>query len=97
MTYDKGDRARLLVEFRDLDGAASDPASVTLEVKPPDAPAVSYSNLLSPVIVVRDGTGVYHMDIDLQTSGTWRYKWVGEGDLIAAEEGRLFVRPSYVD
>ncbi len=96
MTYDKGDKARLTVVFRDLAGALADPTAVIITVKLPHADPVSYSSLLSPAIVMRESIGRYHLDLDLGTSGTWKFKWTGLGDLIAAEEGWLFVRPSDV-
>jgi hypothetical protein len=96
MTYDIGDRIRLGATFQDLNGTLADPTTVSLMVKKPNMPAVTYNYALSPAIVTKDSVGRYHVDLDLHLSGTWKYKWIGTGTIIAAEEGRIFVRPTDV-
>jgi hypothetical protein len=95
-TYDKGDRTRLEVQFRDPDGVATDPTTISVTVKVPGSAPKTYSYNLSPAVVVRSGAGLYHLDIDLLVPGTWRWKWYAGGSLVTAEESALFVRRSSV-
>jgi hypothetical protein len=41
-------------------------------------------------------TGVYRADIDLDMSGTWRYRWDGVGALQESGSGRFRVQPDLV-
>jgi hypothetical protein len=36
--------------------------------------------------LVRSGTGVYYVDLLLDTAGTWMLRWVGTGAATAADE-----------
>lgn len=96
MTFDIGDRVRLAATFQDLNGNLTDPTTITLTVRKPNSPSVTYAYALSPAIVTKDAVGKYHVDLDLHLSGAWKYKWAGAGAVIAAEEGRIFVRSSSV-
>lgn len=96
MTYDKGDRVRLSVQFKTIDGVNSDPTTITISLRPPKLETVVYSYNLSPAIVSRTGTGAYYIDVDVNIGGVWRYKWNGTGNLTVAEEGQIFVRDSRV-
>jgi hypothetical protein len=96
MTYDIGDRVRLAATFQDLNSNLADPTTITLTIKKPNQPAVVYAYALSPALLIRDSVGRYHVDLDLHIAGTWKYKWNGGGAIIAAEEGRIFVRPNNV-
>lgn len=97
MTYDIGDVARIAATFTSvLTDAVADPTTVTITVKPPRTTAVVYTYDAIGGVVVKDSTGVYHLDIPMTTAGRWRVKVKGEGQIAAVEEYTLFVRPSSV-
>lgn len=88
--YDIGDLVRMAVTFKNDGGAIADPTTVTLSVmKPGDTVATT-------VAPVKDGIGVYHGDITIDRAGSWYYRWVGTGAVVAAEETRFYVRASAV-
>lgn len=94
--YDKADGSRLSVQFQTLAGDALDPSVITFTLKKPGSASVAYTYGGSPSLIMRTGVGAYYIDVNLDVSGIWRYKWIGSGDLIAAEEGSIFVRASNV-
>lgn len=87
--HDVGDRVRIAVEFRNLDGALADPSTVTVKHQDPSGNETSSTSSWT-----KDGTGRYHLDVDIDESGTWYYRWAGTGDLVAAGEGSFIVRPT---
>lgn len=95
MVYDKGDRARISVLFK-ADNVAADPTAITVTVKKPKTPGITYSFAQNPSVLIQDSAGSYHVDVDLDVAGTWHYRWVATGSVVAAEEGRFFVRNSHV-
>ena len=46
--------------------------------------------------LVKDGTGVYHVDITTATAGQWTYRWEGTGTVQQADEGSFVVEASAV-
>lgn len=94
--YDKADGSRLSVQFQTIDGDPLDPSVITFTMKKPGSQPVSYTYGGSPPLIMRTGIGAYYIDVNLDVSGIWRYKWTGAGALVAAEEGSIFVRASNV-
>lgn len=84
--YDIGALVRLTGTFKDIDGAVTDPTTVTVTVVDPLGTSTDYSP-------TKDSTGVYHYDLDLTgaTAGTWRYKFQGTGACQAAEWASFYV------
>lgn len=77
--------------FRDVNGNLADPTTVTLKYKPGSA-AATVSIIYPDARITKDGTGLYHADID--TTGIipvgvsldeWTYEWIGTGAIIAAQ------------
>lgn len=72
--------------FLDQNGVPGDPTVITLSYRPgPGAAVVTAIYPAAPI--VRDGTGLYHADLD--TTGTspsaeWTYVWDGTGAIQAA-------------
>lgn len=91
--YDKGDAVRFKATFTDVDGAAADPATITLEVKNPAGTISTYVYGTDPI--TRESTGVYHYDKTIDQTGIWYYRWVGTGTgSQVAEESSITVRSS---
>lgn len=81
--YDIGDRARLTLALTDVDGTAAN-GTVVLTVTAPDGTTSTPS-------LTNSTTGSYRGDVDLDQAGTWLYRWVSTGAVIAAEDGTLEV------
>ena len=73
------------------DAAKTTPADATvvLTVKAPDGTTSTPS-------VTHGGTGQYSSTVEMTAAGTWTYRWVATGALLAADEGRIIVRESGV-
>lgn len=72
--------------FLDQNGVPGDPTVITLSYRPGPGAAV-VTAIYPEAPIVRDGTGLYHADLD--TTGTspsaeWTYVWDGTGAIQAA-------------
>ena len=91
-TYAAGNMVRLTATFTDSAGVAVDPSSVHLLfaiIKP----VASGVNSLAYGVnsIVKLGTGIYYHDLDVSSSGDYRYRWVGRGANAAAQESGFSV------
>lgn len=93
--YDIGDLARLEFSFTNLAGAAADPSSVTASVRSPSGTVTDYE--VTAGQIVRDGTGEYHLDVEVTEEGDWTYSGVGTGAIQATVEGSFYAKPSIAD
>jgi hypothetical protein len=93
-TYDVGDRATLSVTFA-VDSVATDPSTIVCTVKAPNGTVTTKTYGVGTELV-KDGTGAYHLDVDITASGRWHYRWAGTGAAQGAEEASFVVRPSQV-
>lgn len=91
--YDIGDAVRFNANFKNSAGADTDPTVVVFKVKDPSGNAATYTygGTGSNTLAVKDNTGDYHVDVTLDESGIWHYRWSGTGVLDAAEEAKLRV------
>jgi hypothetical protein len=91
--YNVGDQIRLTANFTNTVGTLTDPTTVSCIVKrryqlPPVA-STTYS--YAGATVIKDSTGVYHVDVIPDNEGIWDYRWVATGTVIAAEESAFNV------
>jgi hypothetical protein len=85
--YVKGNLVRVSASFTNEAGAALDPTVVKCVVlEPGDVLATTYT-YGTDVAVVKDSTGHYHLDIDADEAGEWRYRWYSTGTGQSASEG----------
>ena len=91
--YDKGDRVRLSAAFTNLSDVATDPTTVVVKIKDPSG-NVATSTYGVDAAVVKDSTGNYHIDLDIDESGIWHHRWTGTGTIVAAGEADISVRKS---
>lgn len=97
----QGDRPRLRFYVVDEDASpptAYDPATVRFVVKPPTGPRVTLVYGVDAV-VVRDSTGVYHVDVELTAQGEWWVRAEGldvAGASLVARETPVTARASRV-
>lgn len=90
--YDRGDVVRTQATFTDpFNGdAAIDPSTVYLSVRPSHGQTTTYTYGVDSE-VVKDGVGIYHADIDVDTAGDWHFRWWSTGSGKASEESRVVV------
>jgi hypothetical protein len=91
--YTKGAKVRLSAAFTDSNDTAVDPTAVVFKAKNPAGTVTTYT-YGADAELVKDSTGNYHVDLDLDTSGQWIYRFAGTGTAKAADEEALEVRPS---
>lgn len=93
MNYEIGQRIRVYTqEPFSVSGVATDPTDINLQIRKPDGTITIYDYALGEII--RDGAGNYHKDIDIDMDGSWYYRWVGTGTVVAANENWFLVNPS---
>jgi hypothetical protein len=81
---------RISITFT-VEGAATDPDTVTLKVKDPLGNEVIYTYSGD---ITRSAKGAYYKDVVVDSPGYWHYRWEGTGSCIAADEDTFFVRNS---
>jgi hypothetical protein len=74
MSYQTGDTYPASITVRDDAGTVTDPDSLTLSVREPDATVTVYT-YGTDALVVRDSTGVFHADVALTAPGMWVLAW----------------------
>lgn len=95
-SYDKGDLLRVAAEFTDDDDVVQDPAQVYAAVRLPSG-VVTTLHYGVDAALVKASTGVYYVDIDCATTGTYKYRFYSTGNGQAAAESTFFVRRSELD
>ena len=84
-TYDVGDLVRCSGAFTDADGNAQDPATVLVDVRAPSGTTTTYTYGVDAE-VVKDDTGAYHIDVDVNAAGPWWYRFYATGSGQSADE-----------
>ncbi len=95
--YRLGQLVRFTGTFVNIDGENQDPDTVMFAFRgPSDTDATEYTHPADAELV-KDGIGIYHVDLDLHTVGTWHYRFYSTGTGQAAEESRVIVQQSNFD
>lgn len=87
--YDVGDRVRLRGVFTDLAGADTDPTTIVCKYQDPSG---NETSVTYPTTIVKESTGRYYLDLDIDEAGTWHYRWNGTGAVVAAGEQSFIAR-----
>lgn len=90
--YDIGDTVRITGTFT-VAGVATDPTTIKAKVRLPSGAVTTYT-YPTDAALVKDSTGVYHLDIPITTAGLYAYRWEGTGAAKAAEEATFDVEAS---
>lgn len=90
-TYVKGSLVRVSGTFTDEAGAVLDPTAISVSVLKPGAVLPTVKTYGADSEVVKDATGQYHIDVNADTSGVWRYRWQSTGTGQAANESAFEV------
>jgi hypothetical protein len=93
MAYQVGDLVRVAAVWTNSAGAPTDPTAVFAQTKAPDG-TVTELEYNADVALVKDSTGNYHVDIDANAAGIWRYRFYSTGTGQGANEGYFVVEPS---
>jgi hypothetical protein len=89
-----GTGVRVTGTFR-VAGVATDPTTVTASIRSPAGATTTYE-YGDDVELVKDSTGVYHVDVDPTLAGRWVYAFAGSGAAQAAGEEIFIVEDSEV-
>ena len=93
-SYDIGDSIRCSVEFKARStGTLTDPSVVTFKFKNPAGTETTYV-YGTDAELVKDSTGMYHVDLDISSPGIYFYRFVGSGTVKAASESKFTVKAS---
>jgi hypothetical protein len=96
MSYHVGDLVRISAAFTNAAGTAVDPTAVFAKYKDPSGNTTTLEYLVDAALV-KDSTGNYHVDIDVDEVSRWRYRFYSTGTGQAANEGSFDVKESEFD
>lgn len=85
-SYTLGSLVRLSATFK-VNGALTDPTTVTCKVKTPDGTETAYTYAAAQV--VKDSQGAYHYDFSVGEQGWHYYAFAGTGTCVASSEGHF--------
>ena len=88
--YDIGDLVRCTGTFA-ASGSNVNPTAVMFKVKTPAGVVTTYT-YGTDAALVRDSTGVYHVDVSVAEAGEYVYRFWSTGTGQAASEGKFVVR-----
>jgi len=87
-----GSLVRLQATFKNVDGAPTDPTTVTLKITLPNGTIALYTYGQDNE-VVKDSTGMFHMDFSCDIPGFTKHRWIGTGSVQAAARKEFRVMP----
>ena len=93
-SYPVGSKVRSTCTFENSAGTDVDPTAVAVSYRTPGSAAVT-KTYGTDVEVVKSATGIYYIDLDLDTAGEWRLRWAGTGSNKAAKEAQIYCEPSF--
>lgn len=77
----------------DIDGFLADPGALVVRYRDPEGNTTT-KTYGSDAEVVRDGVGLYHIDVHTDDNGEWAVRWSGTGEAAGAKEYSFHVRQS---
>jgi len=95
-TYEQGQQVRLTGTFKDVNGTATDPTAVTFKYSVNNG-VVTTLVYGTDAALVKSATGVYYVDLNLTTAGTYRYGFKGAGVIDVVGEGTLVAEATELD
>lgn len=88
--FEQDSLIRFKATFKDLSGVVTDPTAVTLRITKPATDPVIYT-YGTDAELIKDSTGVYHMDFSCEIVGEHKYRWRGTGAVQIAIRDNFFV------
>lgn len=89
MAYDVNDAERVTFTYRNTAGTLANPTATTATITTPAGVATTYTYGVDGQLV-RDSTGVFHIDVTFNAAGTWTVEGYGTG-AVAAASSQTFV------
>lgn len=97
MSYSIGDKPRLIATFKDgITKTLADPDVVRFRFKTPDGTETVYV-FGTNAELVKESTGVYHVDLPLTSQDEWWYRWEAAGAIACALERAIQVTETQFD
>lgn len=90
MSYHVGDVVTIYGAWTNAGGTATDAGTVYAHYRDPAGTATTYT-YGSDAELVKDSTGVYHVDISAALAGTWYYRFYSTGSGQAASLVNSFI------
>ena len=94
--YDQKDLVRCTATWTNSAGVNVDPTAVIFKFMNPAGTITTYTYGVDAALV-KEETGVYHVDIDASASGTWYYRFESTGTGQAADEAQFEIYESEFD
>jgi hypothetical protein len=88
--YKLGQKVRCTVNFK-VSSVLTDPTTVTCKVMDPGKNVVTYV-YGTDAALVKDSTGIYHVDVTTDEKKQWNFRFEGTGTCVAVEESEFGVR-----
>jgi hypothetical protein len=84
--------------FTNVEGAPTDPTTVTLTIQKPDATTLVYTwpSAGPNGVLARESAGRFYRDVVIDQSGRWTQSMAGTGNVTAAAQSRTRVSRSYI-
>ena len=93
--YDYGDLVSAVASFVGTDGLTpANPSAVIFLLKSPNGSVASYQYGVAGASILLVGTAAYQRDFTADQIGSWFYRYVGTGNVQAADEWQLVVAKS---
>lgn len=91
--YKLGQKVRCKVSFK-VNGTLTDPTTVTAKIKAPSGNVSTYV-YGTDAELVRESTGVYHVDVVTDEKRQWYFRFEGTGTCTAVEEKAFGARTAF--
>jgi hypothetical protein len=96
-TYDVGDKISLTALFKNSSATLTDPTVTKLRYEDPSGNETTLTYGTDPASSIdKTATGTFVAYLTLDEAGTWYYRWIGTGAVVAQEEGTFDVRAGQV-
>lgn len=93
--YIIGEATRISLSVIDAGtGDLVDPGGLTFTLRTPAGVVTPHTYSPDAGLVVRDGVGLYHAELDLDAHGAWYWRWETAAPHVGAIEGSLQVMRS---
>lgn len=90
--YIIGDATRISLSIIDAaTGDLVDPGGIALKLRTPAGIVTTHTYTPDAGIVVRDGVGLFHAELDLNAHGRWYWRWQTVAPSVGVAEGSLQV------
>ena len=93
--YTSNNVLRITGTFRNISSTLTDPTAISFKYKKPGGSVVTLT--YAGGTVSKTSTGIYYVDLTLDTVGKWPYRWEGTGAVVAASESAFMVNQSALD